>query len=546
MQNNSKKIKEIVREEGKFEDFQIPVIENVKIQLVSHRVIEKSTITGKVLKESPFNYTIWLDFSSFNHGLKDDELSEKIRIAANMKFPLYKGYEKKYYYYTNDYMDSESKMNILKSIIKIAQEYADEKKDEVFLMKKELKQDYESNKVYETRELLMLPYKAPGVEPCYVVVAKDMLEPSVYGIIARASTFTQVLSKDKEVNETRHLNAHVSDIKKYFPDFRKKGRFFIIAENRYDEIKALMLSRMAKEVFESQEQKKFSENIDKSSVEWDKPNIFGVSIKYLEEKGTFLFTGKGLLDGSSLSKRTLVPLWANNFIYMENVSPEDRISSKEFYIENSNKIELNILKGGNALNGFEVPISDIDKLKTIIKNLEKELQIWGREELLIDIEKSVDVEGAWTKDYPIVYISGKDAFLCFSARQNYKKLPKDYDKNTGDLYITNRSQSVKIDDSGLCEIQDVEMYVSKVVLKGFKITAKEAEHFLTEHPFAMTIKDQSIRFNARIDLKNSEYTNVVNKNSSWVNELFDMKFTALMMSDDMKIETTKKAKKLKF
>lgn len=527
-----RKIKETVVENGSFMGVKFPEFKGVTVELSSTKDVFKSVKTGEVLEETSPNFKIMLKLVEFNNRREDIELSFKIQEATQLKFaPYYKngGY---YSFYTTGYQSTETKAKIFKDLIELISAYVEEKKYEVIVFKEDFKEDYENNFTLETRDMLLMPYHAKDVTPMFLVVLKDKVSSEAYSYLKRESFYSGYLSPNKEEEENQSISASFYNVQQYFPDFKRKNGFFLIPPSSYSIVKTYLQSEVAKDNFYFEEQLKKAQKFDVNSVEYDEKNIFGISIKYVEDKGVFLFQGKGYKDGASIfhtgrggtystsSNRTLLGLWANNFIYAEKLSENEiedkKITSKDFFIEDSNKIELTFLPGGSAKDGYLVPVSDYEKLLTIKQNVEKENKIWGRQDLLIDIFKEFSFDNAWSVPYPVIMITESGtAYLCHTRRQKKSK-----EKTT----------------------------LECTTFKGVEITQEEVNYLLNEHPFSSDIAKLSkdITILSSSSIKEIKDFNILSEQEK--SEMFETLLLHYNLKQETKFldEIKSTGKKLKF
>lgn len=512
-----RKIKEIIRTENSFMGLEFPKLEGVTVTLSSSYEITKAVKTGEILSRESENFKIEISFIEYNNRREDIELSEKIKNAVGLNFAPYQRSKGYYHFYTTNYTPEERKLEIFKNLISIAQEYVEEKKNEVVIDKNTFDEDLKESLILESNDMMLMPYHPEGLKPSYLLVLKEKVGSSTYSFLARESFYNGYLTirpegKEKDIE----VSASVNSVQEYFPNFKRKAAFFIVTTQGYGVIKTFIQSEIAKESFYYDEQvKKGEKNKDLiKDVEYLEDNIFGVSIQYLEDKGVFLFKGKGYKDGGSLSTRTKIGLWANNFVYSEKVEWENRVSSKEFYLEDSNKIELTMLTSGSAKEGYLVPLSEAHKLKKIKENLIEQLEIWGRQELLIDVFKDAPMDNYWRGNYPFVYITDEgNAFLCHSARQKFSSK---------------------------------ENKIVSTTFKGFELNKKESLYFLNEHPFAHNIKENSklISVVSSAAVKNAnDFASLSNKN---VDELFDVLLLNFQMKKEVECIENKTSNLMKF
>lgn len=529
---NPRKVKETITEQGSFLGINFPEFKGVVVELTSTKDIVKSVKTGEVLEESSPNFRIKLKFSGYNESREDQELSFKIQEVTQLKFPPYYRSGGYYSFYTNDYQTQLQKIEIYKNLIDTVSEYVKEKKDELVVFKEDFEDDYVNSFTLETSSMLLMPYHVKNFKPMFLVVLKSKISSEDYSYLKRESYYSGYLSPIKEEDDMQGVSASFYNVQQYFPTFKRKNGFFLIPPSSYSIVKTFLQSENAKEVFYYEEQIKKSEKIDVKAAEYQENNIFGVSIKYLEDKGVYLFNGKGYKDsvsspvmgraGTFLVKgeRTIIGLWANNLIYAEKINnnnnPESLVKSDDFFIENSRKIELDFLPGGSAKDGYYVPLSNYNKLLLIKENVERENKIWGREQVLIDIFKESAFDLVWNENYPVVLIEDSGvAYFCHTSRKKKNK-----DKNI----------------------------LECTTFKGIEISQNEANYFLKEHPFSNKIyklsKDVSILASSFV----KEYGDLHKISENEKNEIFETLLLHLNLKQDTELLDNKKntGKKVKF
>lgn len=462
-----RKYSEILKEEGSFDGVKFPALKGVVVELKSTQQVEKATKDNSIIKTYDPDFKITLDFRQYNNRQEDKELSEKIRLASGLNFVPYYSGTGVYSFYTRGFTPLEQKKEIFQKIIDVASEYVKDKKLEIKEFSKDFKADYEDSVLTESKTMMLMPYSVADVKPLYLLVLKDRVDDTTYRFFKRESSYAGYLSAEKEDRANRTISASLFDVNKYYPEFKRKAAFFLFNEMAYMEIKTFVKAEVAKDSFYYEEQvRKAGGNENLKDVEVLEENIFGIRIEYLEDKGVYLFNGKGYKDSEGFtSSRTLLGLWANNMIYSEPLNGNDYVYSNEFFMENSNKIKLDFLRGGSAKKGFEVPLSFKSKLGIIKENLEKELKVWGRETVMIDFLKPVDIKYQWDKPYPVVYINSLgDAYLCYSLREKNKVV------EDGDMTYKTLVSST---------------------LKAIPISREEVNYFMNEHPLSDKIAPMS-------------------------------------------------------
>lgn len=503
-----RKYKEIIKSKGSFDGVEFPKVKGVDIELTTTQQVEKATKDNSIIKESPPDFKIIMDFRNYNNRREDKELSEQIRIATGLGFSPYYASSGVYTFYTTGYIPIEKKRDIYQKLIDVAVEYVKEKKTELKESTGEFKKDYDDAVITESKIMTMMPYSVPDVKPMFLLILKDKIGGSEYGFLKRESSYSGYLSTDKEENVNRTISASILDVQKYIPGYKKKSAFFLVSEKSYSEVKTFIKSEVAKESFYYEEQIRMSKGSDMKDVEVLTENPFGVKIEYLEEKGVYLFTGKGYKDGAVFNNRTILGMWANNMIYCEPVGEDGYIHSNDFYHENKIKIQLEFLKSGSAKDGFEIPMSYKSKLGTIKDNLLKEMEIWGRETVLIDIKKPVSFSSVWNVPYPVVFLhSDGEAYLCYSARQKNKKEANQYG----------------------------ERELLSTTFKAIHINRDEYHYLMNEHPLKEMIGGISKKVTVLA-------TDAVKSNDDYVKmsptdfvELYDVMFLNYNMKQDAKV-----------
>lgn len=553
----SYKVKETIINKNvkEFMSVEIPEIDGIKIDFSTKQIIEKSIKTDKVLNKYPENYEVSISFEW--NLLEDKELSESLQLATDMKFSIYRYREKKYYFYTTNYTNDERKKEILNNILKVVKDYAqDYKKQEE--KESELKRDFEKQLTLESRDLLLMPYEKDGLEKMFLVCAKERLGGDLYSTIRNAAFYSNYLQNDKSIDINNPLTAKVEDVQKYFPNQKRKIAFFLIGEKNYNDIKELIISLKAKEEYVNQEYAKKAKSMDLSEYEVLEDNIFGVSIKYNEDKGSFIFKGKGFTNKlfstgkmSIETQRTLVGVWANNMIYVEEGF--NGSYNSDFYMENHKRINIEFLNRGSAKDGYEVSIDDKDKLKKIKQNLENELKVWGREDLLIDIIGSFRLKEMLDPQFPTIYLTDKKCYLTYGSREKTQEVGENIKKD--EVALVYKDKVVKAGDLKYIDIDSKrELMIKGHTLKGFEITDKEARYYLEEHPLHRQIRENSLILNTKTSMNEKEYKELVQlpdelkrKEEILENKLLKINiYSDLNKISDSKNSEGKKKIKLKF
>lgn len=504
-----RKIKKIELTEGRFKEIVVPEIEGVDINLKTKQEVTYSVKTNEVLEAGPANYEIIIDVSKLNNGIENKELSEAIQDAANMPFSLYSMRSQTYRYFTTSRTTEAEKEGILKKILDVVTKFS----KNVVIADNTFDKDLENEFTAETREIVVFPCEIHD-KKVFVVALKDYLENKAdFARLATISSYNGFLSTDKKaVAEIGDVS--ISKVKKYFPNFNKRNKFFVVNPKFHNALKDFVQEKQLKEGYFNEEQKKKSNVIDVHSVEITKPNVFGISIKFDEEKGVFLFTGKSYFQKPILIRNTWVlnrSIWgeiAENAIYSKATATVGNDSNSDYSYTENNAERLQPLKGGSSKTGWEIPVSEFPKLQKIKKEFDEQQKIFGREELAIDIYASVDVSCAWSKESLAILYDDKNCYVVYGYRQALKKAPDGI--NEDNYYVIKKPKVVKDGDLKFEDENQMEKYyVNKITFYGFKITAAEAEMFLAGkeeyETVGSSILKNSKNLNALLSVKNSEF-----------------------------------------
>lgn len=531
-----RKIKKVEITEGRFKDIEIPSLPGIDISLTSKQEITYSVKTGEVLESGPANYEIVINTYELTKGIENKELSDEIQEVTKMPFSLYAYRSGSYRYFTTYRTPEEDKEIILKKLINIVTDFA---KKAGPLPENYFNEDLEKEFSVELREMVVFPCSVND-EKLFVVALKDYLENKQdFAKLAQISKFNSFLMSDKNADKSLG-DVTVSDVKKYFPNFNKRNKFFVIEPKFHNVLKDFVLDKQLQEGYFNQEEQKKAKNIDVKSVEITEPNLFDIHIKYIEEKGVFLFKGKSYFQKPIVIRNTYVldrGLWgdiAEEHIYAKFANNND-INNDYMYSEN-NADRLKPLKGGNSKTGWEIPISEIEKLRKIKENFEEEQKFFGREELLIDVPGSVDVKYAWNSGLAVLY-DKNDCYLVYSCRQSKKKLPENM--NTENLHLISTPKKHKEGDLTYEDENILDnYYVHKTTFYGFKITGKEADYLLSEECKyeSQNILRNSINLNSVLSVTKKEYASL---NFNEATEIFETKKLHYQMYEDKKLNEHK-------
>lgn len=531
-----RKIKKIEVIEGKFKDIELPQLPGVEMSLTSKQEVTYSTKTGEVLESGPNNYEIIINTYGLTNGIENKELSDEIQEATKMPFSLYAYRSGSYRFFTTYRTPEDDKESILKSLLSIVTKFA---KNAGPIPTNYFQEDLEKDLSVELREMVMFPCQVND-EKLFVVALKDYLENKQdFAKLAQLSKFNSFLVSDKKSDKSLG-DVTVSDVKKYFPNFNKRNKFFVMEPKFHNALKEFVLDKQLKEGYFNQEEQRKAKNIDVKSVEVLEPNVFDIRIEYMEDKGVFLFKGKSYFQKPIVIRSTYVldrGLWgdiAEEHIYAK-FSKDDDINNDYMYSSN-NADRLQPLKGGSAKSGWEIPVSEIEKLRKIKENFEEEQKLFGREELLIDIPGSVDVKYAWNDGLAILY-DRNDCFLVYSCRQAKKKLPETM--NADDLHLISTPKKHK-EGELIYEDENIfdKYYVHKTTFYGFRISGKEAEELLKEDCKyqGQNILRNSINLNAVLSVTKKEYTDLKIDEAT---EIFETKKLHYQMYEDKKLSESK-------
>lgn len=535
-----RKIKETITTLGEYNGYKIPDIPGVKITLESKHNLVTSAKTGEVLEKTVGDYTILLDFTDITHYKENKELSSDIQEATGLMFSIYSHPNRVYRFFTTARNSDVEKMEKLKNMITVAQEFS-EKNFGMQVKESEMKSDFEKKFTMSNREMMLVPYEKGEIKS-YMLVLKGFLnDKSDFAKIAGNSFAKGYLRTENELmkrGELEDRDASLSDIKKYFPNFNSRQSYFLINEKGYDEIKEFMKSKDLKEQYTNEEFIRQSKKRDVSLVEITEPNVFGIYIKYDEDKGVFKFNAKDyfkkavVVRYTTILNRSLFGQWAEDKIFTNNmdVVRNNPDIDQAFSLNEGARIALNPLPGGSTKDGYEIPIGEYDKLLLIKENFNEQMKLFRKEELSIEVNASVDTLSVWNhKDSFAILLQENGAYLVSSVRTTRKKLKEGQSEEN--LEISGKPVKEEVGDGLYKEDWDnlQKYYVSKLTFTGQKISLAEAQSILDDEMVGQQIASYSKNLNVLVSLGKKEYKDFSREQ---INEVWDTKWLHLQMVED--------------
>lgn len=535
-----RKIKETITTTGEYNGYKVPEIPGVKITLESKHNVVTSVKTGEVLEKTAGDYTIVLDFTEITHYKENKDLSSDIQEATGLMFSIYSHPNKMYRFFTTARNSDIEKMEKLKNLVEVAQEFS-QKNYGVQVKESEMKSDFEKQFTMSNREMMLVPYEKGEIKSYMLVLKGFLADKSDFAKIAGnsfAKGYLKTENELKKIGETYDRDASLNDIKKYFPNFNAKQSYFLIDEKGYDEIKEFMKSKELKEKYTNEEFVRQSKQRDVSLVEITEPNVFGIYIKYDEEKGVFKFKAKDyfkkviVIRNSPILERSVFGQWAEDKIFTNNMDiiRNNPDIDQTFSLNEGERIAITPLPGGNTKEGYEVPIGEYDKLLLIKENFTEQMKLFGKEEVSIEISASVDTKVAWNHGESLaILLQDNGAYLVSSVRATKKKL-KD-GQNEENLEIS--AKPIKEDVGGGLYKEDWDnlqkYFVSKITFTGQKISLAEAQSILDDEMVGKNIATYSRNLSALVALGNKDFKDFTREQ---IQEVWDTKWLHLQMVED--------------
>lgn len=449
--------------EGKFDDINPPDLElfNITLKEKDYQIQDAKTLA---LISSDKTFEIKIDASKVAKSFIND-LSNELKVAFSLSFAPFDRQTNSYNFYITRYAgDMTARKNILTGIFETLEQFEKVYSEKLKQVKPVFEKAKEEVKDFHTDEF---DVRFSSNLDTFVVVAKSFIGGDAFRKLASCS---QKVGKLLDSTELTQLFDN--------PKYAKKS-YFIINQGDYiainDYIRGLKKNN---ENFLDIQEKFFSESEEKrfKELEFDKPNIFDYKIKINEERKCFEFFCKGFELAPAWEgirpQRNLLQTWALNFILS---SPINEMKNEEYKIEQDLRIadygqeSLVYQKDSSRKDKvYYVPFTEIEKLERIHKNYLKEDEIWSRQQFTVKHSCSNFQKFVLNADMnksPAVYLNGDgQAYLVFDSRE---------------------SSSRKLD-------------IPVINLKGFKITPDEFKEFITSHPFAEQIENNTKALNAQL------------------------------------------------
>lgn len=491
--------KEII--EGSFLDVNIPKLDWIKVGL-THTITKWIETQTDILARTDNDYSISINLSEKVPN-EDRELSKAIQEACKMNFSIYRWREKQYYYYTTSYTGTdEDKKEVLNNLFTLLSKYELEKTKKLNESTKVFEEDSKQNIKYESTDLVM-KFHEPSQR--FVVLAKTFLGGDKFNFLRTHSEYFGKLMSPVDI-PADNINPHLVSTDFFQEDVQAKkieGKtYFVVSPGLYNDIRVhFNLEEKRKQEF-IETQKKISSEHDLSQYNIESENVFGLKIKFVPEIQCFEFYGKGYEDGSSYYGRTpprsLIALWALNFIYSQDkIDGQFRYPADEMIVD-KDKIVFETVEGGSRREkNTRVPASEWQHMAKIKENFEKENQFWSRPEKNIKITHCDFSNMSIFDRYPAVYFDSKGGcYFCYGMRRTgtFKSLGNDSVNQAPSPFI---DDFISTDNNEETTKKKRESKFSQT-LKAIPISFDEAKYYLNEHPFSEYIKRGSVVLNARI------------------------------------------------
>lgn len=471
--------------ENQFLEIIPPKIDNLPIELITKVQRYKNSLTHEIEKEE-YDYTV--SFSTeFFHPSENKQFSKKIQEITKMPFPPYNYYEKKYFFYTSKYSgELEDKKNILINLFEFLKNYKQE-----FLLENEESQKIEQQDKEQSFELKTINYSLkyhPQLKH-YVLLLKNYVGNEKFFKFKEYSQYSgKIQNKSPITNDLKSIDSS------FFGEKSVDKSYFIIHPFYYSRLKNIVLKEKNEEDLFFQIQKEESKKQDLSRFNIEENNLFKLKIKFIPENNWFEFYCKGydapVYFNGFKPQRTLLSLFAINFLFTENYDPEKNetfYSDEDIVSDNQQKIHLNFIQGGSKKEkNLRVPATDWEQISKIYQNYQKIKELFGRPLKSIKILNRI-LNSDIISRYPAIYFSenGKSFLIISSRQQNFSSFQE---------------------LSNILENTIPKNKIPNVTLKGLSITKEETAYFLKEHIFAKHIFENTKDINIQLKEKISNFS----------------------------------------
>jgi len=478
--------------EGSFLDIELPDFAWIKVDLTHNKTNWINAKTDAIEKVDD-NFNIVINLSQKIFG-EDKELSNRVKEICKLSFPPYYWREKSYRYYTSDRTGTiEDKKNILNGLLNVLKDYELSKQDQFDDSNEVFNEDAKNKVKMESSELFM-KFHEPTQK--FVILAKDFLGSEKFAFLRKCSEYSSQLFYPETLSNENPFAITPEFFAEELPNKKlEKKTYFIVNPSYYEEIKQHFLHEEKQQQDFVEKQKKISQENNLSQYDIETDNVFGLKVKFIPEHQCFEFYGKGYFENAGFngqtSPRTLLGLWALNFIYSDdfNSNDIDRYSPPEMYVDKK-KIDMQEVKGGTKREkNIRIPASEWPQIKKIKENFEIEMTIWGRPEKTIKITHCEFASLGLFQRYPAIYFDEKGrSFLAFSSRRNgsFKAIGDSYSP-IPDIFDMPTEGGKKKRESKFSQ-----------TLKVVPISFEEVKYLLNDHPFSENIMHGTHELNARI------------------------------------------------
>lgn len=495
-----------------FIDIKPPEYQYFKIDLIQVDSVTKEKKSGKEVKRT-HDYKLNIDASKINND-HIPELSAVLKDLFHLAWAPYTFTTKTYKYFTTRQQEQSVKHSQLTQIFEYLQEFELEYNKKIANSIELFHKDSVSKQSYSDAEVVV---KFDEEKQAFVILALSYLGAEKYGQLSKASF-------EKGTLEDQYPDSFFEGLveEKRIQNKKKKIFYFLVEPQSYLSVKNL-IEKQTKENIEFYEAQT---NLVKTlTVEdlplYNKPNIFDFKIEFNDSLKCFIFYSKSfnksMYEGNQ-TPRSLIGKIAVNYIYSEEIIDEEIFSlypnnhnDDEIDFPNHKKIILDFKPGSSVKDKkFIVAATDIAKMQKLKDNFLKCEELFSRPQTVIKIVENDIINGSYKK-HPAMYLDEKgNIFLILSYRniagntnttQNYLD---NYYPIIKDSNPTEEDFSQILDDLSKLPKKLPKMKkerLSSVNMTGIPITYPEFMHFITEHPWAKNIKDNSFSLNTDIWLK---------------------------------------------
>lgn len=498
--------------EGKFLDITVPDYSMFKIYLSEKINIGTEKKTNKEVSRV-YDYNLRIDASLVDNGLIE-ELSKNLKDLFGLSFAPYEWGTKTYKYFTTRYQEESVKKSRLVQIFDYLQEFDMQYTQKIAPSLEVFKEDSISKASYKDYDIAVKFHEKTNT---FVVLSLKYFGGEKYSTLSKASM------KKGKLSEAPFKPDFFADLVpeeelKYQVEKRDPS-YFMFTPGAYIHLKTLIetTKQEVKEFHEHQAEvvKTFKED---DIPEYTKPNIFDFKIELDRKSNCFKFFCKGYNRGTNPetgypTDRSLLALWAVNFFVSEPLTAEEAKLYPEKFLKHEDgeqtregyyKIPLEFVNGSSKKNkDLILPATDLGKMQKIYNNFMEYEELFTRPQKVIKIVDN-DFLDEEIKRHPAIFFDDKgETYFIYG----YRKIPGNQSPlNThSDNFMDNLTSPTNIlpTEVDISEVMEKKMKIKaarlpSINMRGVQITFAEAENFLNNHPWAETIKKNTVIVNTEI------------------------------------------------